>query len=357
MVLASLAASALLYGAVRSYTEIRAFANRIHEPLTDDAPPAEIRSYGGPGETETANDGTAGMRLANANMPFSATFAAGTAYYGTVGSSIAGQREAVAETDGRPHAPERIGKLDGSPFVILFIGVDRRSGDRGRADALLAVALNPGKASSLVVSIPRDTRTELIGLDRFVTDKINHAYAFGGVRSTVATAEQFLGVPVSRYIQADMEGFRAMVDIVGGVRVDNARAFAYEGFFFPEGTLELDGEAALAYVRMRKNDPRGDLGRADRQKAVLTSIAKSVIRPDMIDKWPELLEELSRHMKTDLTFDDWKALVKHYRKAAGTVETEQIEGSGLMLNGIYYFSVSETERNRITERLAEHLAP
>jgi LCP family protein required for cell wall assembly len=359
VVVASLAASALLYGAFRSYSEFRAFAERIHEPLTDDAPAAtaETRAYGTPGATVMTEDGTAGVRLANTTMPFNATFGAGTAYYGTVDNSIAGHRPASDDTGGDPHVPERIGKLDGSPFVVLFIGVDRRTGDRGRADALIAVALNPGKASSLAVSIPRDTRTGLIGLDRPVTDKINHAYAFGGVRSTVATAEQFLGVPVSRYIQADMEGFRAMVDIVGGVRVDNGRAFAYEGFVFPEGTLELDGEAALAYVRMRKDDPRGDLGRADRQKAVLSGLAKSVIRPDMIDKWPELLEELSRHMKTDLTFEDWKALVKHYRKAAAAVETEQIEGSGLMLDGIYYFSVSEAERSRITARLAEHLAP
>lgn len=250
---------------------------------------------------------------------------------------------------------ERVADLDsGQPFVMLLIGVDRRPGDRGRADALLAAAVNPSARSTLIVSIPRDTRTTLVGLPQPRTDKINHAYAYGGAESTVATAEQFLGVPVSRYIQADMDGFRQMVDLLGGVRVDNGTAFEYEGYSFKEGPLHMSGEEALAYVRMRKDDPRGDLGRGDRQKAVLRGLAQAALRPDRIRKWPELLEALSEHMKTDMAFEDWKALLLNYRKAAEKVETEQIAGSGRMMDGIYYFVVSEQERERISRKLAEH---
>lgn len=324
-VLAACLAAAVGCWVHRSYKEVEAFADRIYVPLsTDSGRQASVRNRAWHHPAETT--GKAGN----------------------------GADAGVAESDS-PLA--HVADLEqGAPFVLLFIGVDRRPGDRGRADALLVAALNPAKRSVLLVSIPRDTRTDLVGLEKPRKDKINHSFAFGGTESTVATAEQFLGIPISRYVQADMDGFCAMVDLVGGVRVDNDRAFEYEGFFFREGPIELDGEAALAYVRMRLDDPRGDLGRADRQKAVLGSLVKSALRPDRFRLWPELLEELSDHMKTDLSFRDWKALARHYRKAAETVETLQISGSGLMLEGIYYFDVPEEERKRIQRALSDHLA-
>lgn len=332
---------------LRSYLELRAFADQIYAPLAG----VSIRAF----------DGWSGERAAGGGMLVPVAMAGGPADGGMAGIPPDGPADAAYPASPARPSPssvelERTADLDGGPpFALLFIGVDRRAGDRGRSDAMLVVVLNPGKRASLVVSIPRDTRTSLAGLPRPVTDKINHAYAFGGTESTVATVERFLGIPVSRYIQADMEGFRAMVDLVGGVRVDNARAFHYEGHFFPEGTLELDGEAALAYVRMRKDDPRGDHGRTDRQKTVLEALARSVTRPDRIGQWPELLAELSNHMKTDLSFRDWKALAKHYRKAADAVEIERVAGSGIMLDGIYYYSVTDEERERLSRKLAEYL--
>lgn len=320
--------AASVFGVYRATQQVRHFADRIHVPLATGS-----------------GDDQASRRWPAAN---------GLAESGALGSLLTGlsdRSESAHEVAGL----ERVSELDaGVPFVMLLIGVDRRPGDRGRSDALLAVSINPDARSTLIVSIPRDTRTTLAGLQQPRTDKINHAYAYGGVESTVATVEQFLGVPVSRYVQADMDGFRDMVDLLDGVQVDNGSAFVYEGFTFREGTLHLNGEEALAYVRMRKDDPRGDLGRNDRQKAVLGSLARAALRPDRVRLWPEMLEALSDHMRTDLTLADWKALLFHYRHALEQVETEQIAGTGRMLEGIYYYIVSEQEQNRIFRRLAEH---
>lgn len=333
LALALLAASGFgIYSATR---HIRDFAERIHVPSTTGSKndPAALRVPALGGKAGTINSGP--VAAAQTGLP------------DLFGGDEAGVSPAIEL--------ERVAELDsGTPFVMLLIGVDRRPGDRGRADALLAAAINPDARSTLIVSIPRDTRTTLAGLPQPRTDKINHAYAYGGAESTVATAEQFLGVPVSRYIQADMDGFRHMVDLLGGVQVDNGSAFDYEGFSFGKGPLHMSGEEALAYVRMRKDDPRGDLGRGDRQKAVLGSLARAALRPEKIGKWPELLESLADHMKTDMTFADWKALLFNYRKAAEQVETEQIAGSGRTMEGIYYFIVSDQEQARISRKLAEH---
>lgn len=80
-----------------------------------------------------------------------------------------------------------------------------------------------------IVSIPRDSYTEIIGKGK--KDKINHAYAFGGINMAVKTVENFLNIPVDHYIEVNMEGFRDIVDAVGGIEVNNDMEFKYGEHF------------------------------------------------------------------------------------------------------------------------------
>ena len=75
------------------------------------------------------------------------------------------------------------------PVSILLLGADERGDDKGRSDSLMVITLNPKNNSMKTVSIPRDTYTEIVGKGK--SDKINHAYAFGGVDMSVATVEKF----------------------------------------------------------------------------------------------------------------------------------------------------------------------
>ena len=94
----------------------------------------------------------------------------------------------------------------------------------------MVITLNPKNNSMKTVSIPRDTYTEIVGKGK--SDKINHAYAFGGVDMSVATVEKFLNVPINYYIEVNMEGFKDIVDAVGGVDVNNDLEFSLEGKHF-----------------------------------------------------------------------------------------------------------------------------
>ncbi|WP_322398685.1 LCP family glycopolymer transferase, partial [Clostridium perfringens] len=109
-------------------------------------------------------------------------------------------------------------------------------------------------------------------------DKINHAYAFGGVEMSGSSVENFLQYPIDYYIKVDMEGFSSIVDSLGGVTVNNNMGFAYAGYDFDEGKLNLNGDEALAFSRMRFEDPKGDLGRNTRQREVLKGILNKLIR-------------------------------------------------------------------------------
>lgn len=241
----------------------------------------------------------------------------------------------------------------GEPISFLLIGVDERKNDRGRADSLIVVTLNPTEQSIKMLSIPRDTRTVIVGKGK--EDKINHSYAFGGVEMTIATVEQFLHIPIDYYIKVNMEGFKDIVDAVGGVTVSNPFAFNYEGESFPKGEITLDGDRALKYTRMRYDDPRGDFGRQDRQKQVIAAIIKKGASLSSLVNYSNILEAIGKNVKTNMTFDEMKQIQANYKEARHHIEQLQMQGKGQKMNGIYYFIVPEEEREMISNQLKKHL--
>ncbi|MBY0203023.1 MULTISPECIES: LCP family glycopolymer transferase [Paenibacillus] len=239
------------------------------------------------------------------------------------------------------------------PFNALILGVDERQNDRGRSDTMIVLSVNPGKKKVLMFNIPRDTRTEIVG--RNTEDKINHAYAFGGVDMSLATVEQFLGIPIHYYMKVDMEGFSKIIDLVGGVDVNNPFAFDYEGKRYEQGNIHLDGVAALGFSRMRYDDPKGDLGRNDRQREVLKQMLKNTMQFSSVLHLQNMLDELGTHVRTDLTFDEMKELLLDYRSDLEEIDTVEIKGKGEKINGIYYFIVGQEEKERIHGLLTQHL--
>ncbi|MFV8826387.1 LCP family protein [Alkalihalobacterium sp. APHAB7] len=240
------------------------------------------------------------------------------------------------------------------PLSFLITGVDSRGDEiKGRSDTIIVMTVNPNEKSVKMVSIPRDTRTEIIG--RGTQDKINHAYAFGGVGMTMDTVENLLGIPIDHYISVNMAGFKEIVDAVGGVNVENTFSFNYEGFNFPEGELFLDGEKALAYSRMRFDDPRGDFGRNDRQRQVINGIIQEGAQISSITRLDDMLRVIGTNVKTDLDFDAMNKIQSKYREARHSVQEIQISGSGTRINGIYYLIVPDEEIARVSNELKEHL--
>ncbi len=113
-------------------------------------------------------------------------------------------------------------------------------------------------------------------------NKINAAYAFGGAELTVATLEGMLDVRMDHVAQIDLDGFVGLTDELGGVRVYNRYRSVSNGYSFPAGWITISGEQALAYVRERKQLPRGDLDRSERHRAVVLAILAKGLSRDTI---------------------------------------------------------------------------
>ena len=82
---------------------------------------------------------------------------------------------------------QKVDVADNKPISILLMGVDQRANETGRSDSMMLFTLNPQKKSMKITSIPRDSYTEIVGKGK--KDKINHAYAFGGIDMSVKTVE------------------------------------------------------------------------------------------------------------------------------------------------------------------------
>lgn len=278
---------------------------------------------------------------------------AGT-YGFSVYNSVASTLEKTHEPLKRSETEQRVINLAaGEPISLLLFGVDQREGDRGRPDSLILLTANPGDKSIKMVSIPRDAYTEIIG--KGIKDKMNHSYTYGGVDMTIKTVENFLDVPIDYYLEVNMDGFEDLVDAVGGVTVANTLDFSYEGTDFPVGKLELNGEEALKYSRMRAFDPQGDFGRQERQRKIIKAFIQEAIQINTFTNYGSILEVISKNIKTNLTFEDLKVIQENYSETRHNLEQIQINGSGKEEKGVYYYIVPEEERIKVSNMIKKHL--
>ena len=251
------------------------------------------------------------------------------------------------------------------PFTLLIMGIEdyATDGQNGRTDSLMFATVNPKTQKISLMSIPRDSRVPIVGKNK--EDKINAAHAYGGEEMAIKTVEGFLKVPVDHYLKIDFQGFKGIVDAVGGVTVDVPFDFwersdvdYYKKIEFKQGQQELNGEEALAYVRMRKQDPNGDYGRAARQRQLLAAVVQKLNSTSTVFKIKDLTAVDGKYIKTDIPISDGLAL---YKKLSGfdpsTIQTLKLEGEDKKIGGIYYFLPDpngvEAVRNEIKKELGE----
>ena len=247
---------------------------------------------------------------------------------------------------------------DNDSFSVLLLGIDNgaygRGTEVGRSDTMLVVTVNEKLGKTTIVSIPRDSYTEIIGYG--TNDKINHAYAFGQEKMSINSVQNMLNLPIDYYVTVDMGGLMGLVDAVGGLDITPVLTFTYEGESFTEGEdRHVDGEAALRYARMRYDDPEGDMGRQKRQQYVIQKLLEKLLNITSVTRYEEILKTLENSVRTNFTLDKLLSIKNNYPKALKNFESDKISGSGTMIGGVYYFVVPEEERLRISNVLRESL--
>jgi len=219
--------------------------------------------------------------------------AAGFLYARVLEERIHSQAHSADEDSGVLKAP-----VDNEPVTFLLLGSDARASedDPGRADTIMVLRVNPEKKVAHLISIPRDTRVKIPGVGK---RKVNAAYQYGGPKLMVQTVEDFTGLDINHYAVVDFQGFKEVIDAIGGVDIDVEKKLVdhRHQINIRPGYQHMDGEEALKYVRIRKVDD--DFGRIERQQKFLKAVVQKVMRVRTLIRVPQLADIASRNIRTD----------------------------------------------------------
>ena len=185
-----------------------------------------------------------------------------------------------------------------NPFSLLLLGIDQRDKEIGRSDTMIYTVVRPIDGAILMVSIPRDTYTAIIGKEtksgKQWEDKITHAYAFGGAKMSVETVENLFDSHIDHYATINFQGFRDVIDSMGGISLPVTEDLVnddadHEKFVVKAGQDLYNGTDALNYVRYRE-DAGGDTSRAGRHQVFLNAIMNKASQVGQWTKFPDLIE-------------------------------------------------------------------
>lgn len=244
---------------------------------------------------------------------------------------------------------------DGKSVAYLLLGTD--TGDlgrteKGRTDTMMVMVVNPDSKTTTMVSLQRDTRIQIDGVDA----KLNAAYALGDAKQAVDEVEQLLDIKLDGYLLVNMKGMEQLVDAVGGVTVKSPLTFSYEGYSFTENQeANLNGKSALAFSRMRHEDPRGDYGRQVRQQLVIEAVMNKLKADPTSALNNDFLDAVSGNVRSNISLTSLRNLASKYRDSAQTINRDQMTGTGSMIDGVSYQEMSSDEIQRVHNEIENAL--
>jgi len=194
---------------------------------------------------------------------------------------------------------------------ILLLGGDARGlgeGEVARSDSMIVVSIDPVTKRAHLLSVLRDTWIDIPGHGK---GRANTAITLGGPNLAMQTIGDLLGLTIQYYAYVDFEGFKALVDAIGGVYfevekdmnyVDKADGNRYD-IHLKKGYQLLDGDKALQYVRFR-HDAMSDFTRTERQREFLKAVAQKLQSTWNIVRMGQILESVEPYIETNMEVSD-----------------------------------------------------
>jgi len=240
---------------------------------------------------------------------------------------------------------------------FLLIGADKRPGQTSyNTDTIIVASVDPDTKLISLLSIPRDTRVSLPGSNSYV--KINSVVMYRRITELMDEVTELTGIPLDGYVVTNFDGFKSIIDTVGGIELDVEMDMYKETGDEVDGVIDLkageqhlNGTQALQYARFR-GDSSADIGRTARQQKVLKAVAKAVLQPSTIIKLPKLIPQINEVVETDLKLAD----ILRLSKAAAAFDSsnmvnQTLPGYGLYLDYISYWEVNPDHAKQVAKNL------
>lgn len=249
--------------------------------------------------------------------------------------NFSNESEATPPAEGTNEVPITVPEWEGKERVnILLLGGDVRGVEEGtkpRSDSMLVASFDPVTKKAHLFSILRDTYVKIEGYGR---GRINTAITLGDYPLAMKTAGDLLGLDIQYYAYTDFEGFKSLIDTMGGIYfdvekdmhyTDNADGNRYD-IDLKKGYQLLDGDKALQYVRFR-HDAMSDFTRTERQRNLLKAVAKELQSTWNIVRMAKILESVEPYVKMNISVPDMLKLGQLGVKShvAGTTQIPPME--------------------------------
>lgn len=197
-------------------------------------------------------------------------------------------------------------------FIVYISGHDTKfAASRANSDVNILVVVNPTTKQVLLLNTPRDFYMEISVSDEGEMDKLTHCGVYG-VECSMDTLNDFYDIDINYYAQLNFKGFVRLIDAIGGITVYSEKEFisTSEKILIQKGTNHLNGEAALEFVRERKQFGDGDHARGRHQMAVIKGIIEKVSSGSLLRNYDEVLDSMGKYFKCSLTQEEITSLVK-----------------------------------------------
>lgn len=240
-------------------------------------------------------------------------------------------------------------------FTVLMMGSDARPGEtNSRSDTMMIAYVDMQQKSMRLLSIPRDTYIEIPpegGNYAGQHTKINHAFAYGGIELSKATLEHNFGIEIDFMAQVDFQGFRDIVDAIGGVTIDVPIRMKYadEGIDLQPGLQTLDGDQALQFCRFR-SDGQGDIGRVARQQMFMSALKDQLFSAGTLLRIPDLCTAIKSNVSTNLTGAQLLQIFMNLKDGVD-LTTYTPPGEGRYQDGVSYYFIYDSTRDEFFDAL------
>lgn len=220
---------------------------------------------------------------------------------------------------------------------IYISGIDSYGPISGvsRSDVNIIMTINRKTKKILLTTTPRDAYLPIAGGGQNQGDKLTHAGIYG-VDSSIETLENLYGIDIHYYARLNFTSFLNLIDVVGGVEVDNDQEFVsrHGGYHFPVGRVTLDSQQALGFVRERYGLQDGDDDRGKNQTKVVAALIKKLSSMDSLANYQAIIDGLSGSIQTDMPLSTMMDLANSQLDSGSSYQVTSVALAGSGSTGV-----------------------
>lgn len=210
-------------------------------------------------------------------------------------------------------------------------------------DTIMLASIDTKRRLVNVMSVPRDTR---VTIGNTQNNKINSVYAHAKkgerIDALIDKVHELTGLSVNYYAVIHPDGFRNVIDVLGGVYIDVPQRMKYsdpeQGLYIDlqPGYQLLDGDKAEQFTRFRSY-PTGDLGRIEAQQMFITELFKQKFNAELLLKADDIFREISKYLETNVTLADIPVFLSAVSSfGSDSIKTYEMPNTPQYINGVSY---------------------